>query len=168
MKPRRWRTAGRGAAARATTQIAALNHLGLKRIGQLYERNRKELQARFGASFLLRLDQALGWIEEKLMPRLPLAERFAEHRFAEPIGLIDDVLMCDARSRGAAEPPARAAKGSAAQAFHLFLYRVDHKVITLVGQCGARDARCRTISRGCSPIGPSGWAANTMPASAST
>ena len=27
------------------------------------------------------------------MPRLPVAERFAERRFAEPIGLIDDVLM---------------------------------------------------------------------------
>ena len=112
------------------SQIAALNHLGLKRIGQLYERNRKEMQARFGVSFLLRLDQALGWVEEKLTPRLPLADRFAEHRFAEPIGLIDDVLMCT-RDLAVQLSYSLEHEGIGGQAFHLFLYRVDHKVITL-------------------------------------
>lgn len=111
-------------------QIAALNHLGLKRIGQLYERNRKEMQARFGASFLLQLDQALGWVEEKLRPRLPLADRFAEHRFSEPIGLIDDVLMCT-RDLAVQLSFVLEHEGLGGQAFHLFLYRVDHKVITL-------------------------------------
>src|SRR4029079_2316489 len=40
-------------------QIDGLNQLGLKRIGQLHERDRKSLQARFGVSFFWRLDQAL-------------------------------------------------------------------------------------------------------------
>lgn len=111
-------------------QVAALNHLGLKRIGQLYERNRKQMQARFGVSFLLRLDQALGWVEEKLTPRLPLADRFAEHRFAEPIGLIDDVLMCT-KDLAVQLSYTLEHEGLGGQAFHLFLYRVDHKVITL-------------------------------------
>jgi protein ImuB len=111
-------------------QVDTLNTLGLKTIGQLHERNRKEMQARLGASFLLRLDQALGWVEEKLVPRLPVAELFAEHRFAEPIGLIDDVLMC-AHDLAVQLSYSLAAKGLGGQAFHLFLYRVDHKVITL-------------------------------------
>jgi protein ImuB len=111
-------------------QIAGLNHLGLKRVGQLYERNRKELQARFGLSFLLRLDQALGWLEEKLKPRLPLCEWFVEHRFAEPIGLMDDVMMC-AHDLAVQLSCLLEAQGIGAQAFHLFLYRVDHKVMTL-------------------------------------
>jgi len=111
-------------------QIDGLNQLGLKRIGQLHERDRKSLQARFGVSFLLRLDQALGWIEEKLDPRLPIAEWYAEHRFAEPIGLIDDVLMCTHDL--AVQLAARLEReGVGAQGFHLFLYRVDHKVMTL-------------------------------------
>jgi len=111
-------------------QIAGLVQLGLKRIGQLYERDRSSMQARFGASFLLRLDQALGWAEEKLVPRLPLVEHFAEHRFADPIGLMDDVLMCTHDL--AVQLSLRLERqGIGAQAFHLFLYRVDHKVMTL-------------------------------------
>ena len=38
-------------------QIDALDRVGLKRIGQLYGRDRKGLQARFGESLLRRLDQ---------------------------------------------------------------------------------------------------------------
>ncbi|MGV3491814.1 MAG: Y-family DNA polymerase [Devosia sp.] len=112
------------------TQVAGLNQMGLKTIGQLYGRPRKALQARFGASLLLRLDQALGEIEEKVTPRIPAVEHFAEHRFAEPIGLLDDVLMM-ARDLAVRLALRLEAEHLGAQTFHLFLYRVDHKVITL-------------------------------------
>lgn len=111
-------------------QIQGLIQLGLKRIGQLRHRDRKVLQARFGASLLERLDQAYGLVEEHLVPRLPAAERFAERRFADPIGLIDDVLMC-ARDLAIQLALRLEQEGMGAQAFHLFLYRVDHKVMTL-------------------------------------
>jgi protein ImuB len=127
-------------------QIEGLTQLGLKRIGQLYERDRKSLQARFGVSFLLRLDQALGWVEEKLDPRLPIAEWYAEHRFAEPIGLIDDVLMCTHDlSVQLATRLERESVG--AQGFHLFLYRVDHKVITLSINASRATRDAHHISR---------------------
>jgi len=127
-------------------QVDGLLQLGLKRIGQLYERDRKSLQARFGASFLLRLDQALGWIEEKLDPRLPIAEWFAEHRFPEPIGLIDDVLMC---AHDLAVQLNSKLEGAmlGAQAFHLFLYRVDHKVMTLSVNAARATRNAEHISR---------------------
>jgi protein ImuB len=114
----------------AEPQIAALSHLGLKQVGQLYDRPRKALQARFGPTLLTRLDQALGRIEERLTPRLPIAEHFAERRFADPIGLIDDVLA--AADDLAVQLACRlAAQGLGAQSFHLFLYLVDHQVISL-------------------------------------
>jgi protein ImuB len=111
-------------------QLAGLQQMGLKQVGQLYGRDRKALQARFGPGLITRLDQALGRCEERLVPRLPAAERHVERRFAEPIGLLDDVLMC-ARDLAIRLAVQLEAEGMGAQGFHLFLYRVDHKVMTL-------------------------------------
>jgi protein ImuB len=111
-------------------QIRALSALGLKHIGQLYGRDRRSLQARFGASLIARLDQALGEIEERLNPRIPIAEYYAERHFAEPIGLIDDVLMC-AEDLAVQLAVRLEAEALGAQTFHLFLYLVDHKVVSL-------------------------------------
>jgi len=111
-------------------QIAGLMQMGLKRVGQLYGRDRKALQARFGVSLLTRLDQALGVIEERVKPRIPIAEYYGELRFPDPIGLIDDVLM-SARDLAIRLSGDLERDGIGAQSFHLFLYRVDHKVMTL-------------------------------------
>jgi protein ImuB len=114
----------------AEVEIAALSQVGLKQVGQLYGRDRKGLIARFGASLIARLDQALGLIEERITPRLPVAEHFAERRFSEPIGLIDDVLMC-AEDLAVQLGLSLEQEQLGAQSFHLFLYLVDHKVISL-------------------------------------
>jgi protein ImuB len=111
-------------------QVERLKQFGLKQIGQLYARDRHGLQARFGTSLLLRLDQALGWLEEKVTPRLPLAEYFVERRFPEPIALIEDVLLT-AHDLAVTLSVRLETAGLGAQTFHLFLYRVDHKVMTL-------------------------------------
>lgn len=122
-------------------QIEGLRQFGLKRIGQLYGRDRRALQARFGLSLLLRLDQALGWVEEKVTPRLPLAEHAVERRFPEPIGLIEDVLMT-ARDLAVTLAHRLGRHGIGARRFHLFLYRVDHKVMVLTVNAAraSRDA----------------------------
>jgi protein ImuB len=111
-------------------QVESLQQFGLKQIGQLYSRDRHALQARFGTGLLLRLDQALGWLEEKVTPRLPLAEHFVERRFPEPIALIEDVLLATHDLAVTLSVQFEAA-GLGAQTFHLFLYRVDHKVMVL-------------------------------------
>ncbi len=114
----------------APDQIAGLTQMGLRRIGQLHGRARPALEARFGSSLLLRLDQAYGHAEERLVPRLPLAEYRAERRFPDPIGLMDDVLA--ATGDLAIQLAHRLEKqGLGAQQFALLLYRVDHKVMTL-------------------------------------
>jgi protein ImuB len=119
-----------GALRLDAAQIAGLSQMGLTSIGQLRSRPRKPLQARFGLSLLTRLDQAYGLIEERMTLRLPPAERYAERRFADPIGLLDDVLMTchDLAIQLAIRLEA---EGQGGQAFHLFLYRVDHKVMSL-------------------------------------
>jgi protein ImuB len=116
-------------------QVAGLNQMGLKTIGQLYGRDRRALQARFGETLILRLDQALGRIEERITPRLPIAEYYAERRFAEPIGYMDDVLMT-ARDLAIQLGLRLEAEGLGAQSFHLLLYRVDHKVMNLTINAG--------------------------------
>ncbi len=122
-------------------QVSGLNQMGLKTISQLYGRERKGLQARFGLSLLVRLDQALGFIEERLTPRVPITQYHADRRFAEPIGYMDDVLMTtrDLATRLALRLEA---VSLGAQTFHLMLYRVDHKVMTLTVNAGraTRDA----------------------------
>ena len=52
--------------------VSALERVGLKRIGQILEAPRAPLAARFGASFIRRLDQALGREEEAISPRRPI------------------------------------------------------------------------------------------------
>jgi protein ImuB len=112
------------------TQIGLLTQMGLRTIGELRSRPRKPMRARFGAALILRLDQAYGHVEERMTPRLPLAEHFVERRFFEPISTIDDVLLTTA---GLAQDLVQVLEksGLGAQTFHLFLYRVDHKVMTL-------------------------------------
>ena len=111
-------------------QVMALRQMGFKRIGQLYARERRGMLARFGGELLLRLDQALGLIDEKLTPRLPVPERYVDRKFAEPIGLIDDVLLSvdDLAHRIAGQLQG---EGMGAQTFHLLLFRVDHQVMHL-------------------------------------
>lgn len=112
------------------TQLALLGQMGLKTLGEMRLRPRKPLLARFGASLVLRLDQAYGHIEERMKPRLPVGEHAVERKFAEPISLLEDVLLTTGDlARKLAQHLETQNLG--AQAFHLFLYRVDHKVMTL-------------------------------------
>jgi protein ImuB len=111
-------------------QISLLVQMGLKQIGDLYQRDRRTLTARFGATLVSRLDQATGTLEERLIPRLPVPDRHVDRRFADPIALMDDVLMTT-RDLAIRLAQMLEAEGVGAQTFHLFLYRIDHQVMTL-------------------------------------
>ena len=65
---------------------AGLSRLGLRSIGDLYEMPRAPLAARFGGDLILRLDQALGRVDEPISP-IPEKPRYHVRTvFAEPIG----------------------------------------------------------------------------------
>ncbi len=107
-----------------------LEQMGLKTIGSLYGRDRKALRARFGDGLIERLDQALGRLAERLVPRLPVPERQATLRFAEPIALESDILtsLGDLAIRLCAQLEKQ---GMGAQSFHLLLFRIDCQLMHL-------------------------------------
>lgn len=91
----------------------AFRRAGLKNIGQVADRGRAELTARFGAAMVFTLEHALGKAEKPITPRNPLPDYSAERNFAEPVAtetVIHDTLislaqtLCEAlesRSEGA-------------------------------------------------------------------
>ncbi len=127
-------------------QIAGLHEMGLKTIGQLFGRDRAALGARFGLSLLTRLDQALGRAREPLVPRLPLTDYRARRGFAEPIALIDDVLLT-ARDLAQQLSAQLEQAGLGAQTFHLMLYRVDHKLMHLAVNAAQATRDAGHVSR---------------------
>src|SRR6185312_5594956 len=66
----------------------------------------------------------------RMAPRLPVVEHYVERRFVEPIILMDSVLVAT-RDLSIQIGLQLELEGLGAQTFHLFLYRVDHKVMVL-------------------------------------
>ncbi|MEM9999432.1 MAG: DNA polymerase Y family protein [Pseudomonadota bacterium] len=110
--------------------LAGLSKVGLKTIGDVMDTARAPLNRRFGRQLLMRLDQALGDLEEALSPRLPVPDFSAERRFAEPIGLVDDIERV-LHSLAHTLKPQLEAKGAGARALEFSLFRVDGSVSRL-------------------------------------
>jgi len=107
--------------------VTRLESVGLRRIGSVLAAPRAPLARRFGSMLLLRLDQALGEIEEVISPRLPVAPFSVERHLAEPIGLIEDIerlifLLARSLKRDLER------RGEGARLFELLLFRVDGAV----------------------------------------
>lgn len=107
-----------------------LARLGLRTVGQIDGRNRRALAARFGGEVLLRLDQALGAVAERMVPRFAPPDFHAAQKFAEPLASIAPLLEIAAGLAGAVCAQLRNAEAGA-QEFVLTLFRVDHCVLTL-------------------------------------
>ncbi len=107
--------------------VAAMERVGLKRIGQIISAPRAPLAARFGAQLLARLDQALGHAEEAINPRRPVPAFISERRFAEPIAREDDIAAT-LSSLAATLARSLEAHGEGARRLAFTLYRVDGMV----------------------------------------
>jgi protein ImuB len=110
--------------------LAGLAKVGLKTVSQLINAPRAPLARRFGRQCLLRLDQALGAVEEAISPRLPVPALSAERRLAEPVGRIEDVeqllLALTMRLK-----PGLERRGVGARVLEYALFRVDGAVYRL-------------------------------------
>lgn len=71
--------------------IRSLESVGLRIAGALMTAPRAPLVRRFGKLVTLRLDQALGAVEEPISPRLPTPLVSVERRFFEPISEIEHI-----------------------------------------------------------------------------
>lgn len=115
-------------ALRIDEMTAGLLHkLGLRRIGDILPMPRAPLARRFGTQLLLRLDQAMGRIEEAISPRRPVAVLSAERRLAEPVQAEEDIIHLVGQIANAIKPNLEA-RGVGGRAFELVLFRIDGKV----------------------------------------
>ncbi|OKP80242.1 DNA repair protein [Ensifer adhaerens] len=110
--------------------IETLGRVGLKQIGDLIEAPRAPLARRFGATLLLRLDQALGREDEPLSPRLPVAALSAERRLGEPVQGEDDILGLTEELALRLKPELEK-RGEGGRLFELLLFRVDGAVFRI-------------------------------------
>ena len=107
-----------------------LRKLGLRTVGCIAALPRAPLAARFGNGLLLRLDQALGRVEEAISPRLPVPELSSERIFAEPIALQDDIERTAAQLAGNLRQRLDERQLGARQ-LELKLFRVDGHVTSI-------------------------------------
>ncbi|HEY7577240.1 MAG TPA: DNA polymerase Y family protein [Acetobacteraceae bacterium] len=121
--------------------VAGLRRLGLRMVRDLLRLPRAQITARFGAVPMLRLDQALGKMEEAIdWPRPPIEwqERLA---FAEPIGTPEDLRRALTRL---AERLCRRLEeqDKGGQRFTAWFFRIDDLVprITVSTALPVRDA----------------------------
>ena len=156
------------AALRVDAEIVAdLKTSGLTCVADLAARPRAPFAARFGKELLLRLDQALGRVDEPITPRLPVPAAMAEQRFPDPIareadvlGTIEHLARQLGRGAGAARRGRAAVSGGAvSRRRHGASARDRHRL------AAARSARaCESCSRSGSPC----WATPAIRASATT
>ncbi|TWH36321.1 protein ImuB [Aminobacter sp. J15] len=109
---------------------ARLESVGLRTVGMVMAAPRAPLARRFGAQLLLRLDQALGNVEEAISPRLPVPTLGVERHLIEPVSATDDierlVLSLAETLKGDLER-----RGEGVRALELALFRVDGFVFRL-------------------------------------
>ena len=108
-------------------KIDALARVGLKKIADITDRPRAPLAARFGATLLRRLDQALGLIEEPITPRLPVPPYIAERNFAEPV-THEDFILQTIEHLAVELAKTMEQRGDGARALQVTLFRVDGAV----------------------------------------
>ena len=116
--------------------VADLKTSGLTSIADLAARPRAPFAARFGEELLIRLDQALGRLDEPISPRLPVPAAMAEQRFPDPIGREVDVFgTIEHLGRQLATVLER--RGEGGRLFQVALFRADGKVHRLEFGTGA-------------------------------
>jgi len=122
---------------RAERGIAiALKRAGLKTIGDAASRNRSELTARFGASFVFLLDQVLGKTDTPISPRRHLPDYMTERRFPEPIAASETIqhtlLSLAGTLKGVLEE-----QGKGARVLEAAFFRTDGAVRRIGVETGA-------------------------------
>ncbi len=118
---------------------SGLESVGLRVAGSIIHAPRAPLARRFGKTLILRLDQALGAVEEAISPRLPVAVLSAERHFAEPLLRLEDIehilLMLAMALKTDLER-----RGEGARRLQLALFRVDG-VVTRIAVGTSRPMR---------------------------
>ena len=103
---------------------ASLKSVGLRTVDSILHAPRPPLARRFGNGLLLRLDQALGVVDEAVSPRLPVAPLSVERHLLEPIVLTEDIERLIFMMAGTLKEDL-VRRGEGARNLQLSLFRVD-------------------------------------------
>jgi protein ImuB len=113
-----------------SAMVSELEHLGLRRIEDLYPLPRASLARRFGILPGERLDQALGRIDEPISPRLPVPAHVVRQMLPEPILHAEGLAAVLQRLLSRlCRDLARAGQG--VRRLELICYRVDGRLVKL-------------------------------------
>ena len=119
----------------------ALKSLGLKTIGMLMTRRRKELARRFGEAPCARLDAATGALFEPIAPIAPSTDFSASAVLAEPVMSVEAALAVAERlARALGGRLERAGLGARAFAFSLYRLDMSFERVPVVLGAPSRDA----------------------------
>jgi protein ImuB len=126
--------------------IHALKRAGLKTIGQVAERSRHELVARFGKNFIAVLDATCGRIQTPIAPRLPLPDLMTEQGFAEPV-VSEEIIASTLLSLGESLARVLETRGEGARAFEASFFRADGQMRRIAIETGQPLRNPQTITR---------------------
>jgi protein ImuB len=115
--------------------IHALRRAGLKTVGQVAERTRHELAARFGGGFVSLLDRTLGRQGSPITPRIALPDLIAERHFAEPI-LTEEVIADTLSSLARSLASLLESRGQGARIWQADFFRADGKLRHIAVETG--------------------------------
>jgi protein ImuB len=114
----------------------AFRRAGLKTVGQVANRDRTELTARFGAGMVFTLDSALGRAEKPISPRLPLPNYRVEHHFAEPI-VMEEAIRSALQSLASTLSDVLERNGEGARRLEAAFFRTDGTVRRIAIETGS-------------------------------
>jgi protein ImuB len=126
--------------------VTGLRRAGLKTIGEVADRGRHEITARFGARFTALLEQALGQSDAPISPRKPLPDYIVERRFAEPV-TTEAVISATLSGLAGTLVGAMAKQGKGARQLEARFFRTDGVVRTIMVDTGQPVTRGEMIDR---------------------
>lgn len=124
----------------------AFRRAGLKTIGQVAHRDRRELTARFGAAMVFTLETALGKAGKPISPRTPLPDYSVERNFAEPVAT-EDVIRATLVSLAGTLAETLEQRGEGARRLEAAFFRADGAVMRIVVETGSPTREPAIIER---------------------
>jgi protein ImuB len=126
--------------------VTGLRRAGLKTIGEVADRTRHEITARFGAPFTALLEQALGQGDAPISPRKPLPDYIVEKRFAEPV-VTETVILATLSGLAGTLVAAMGKQGKGARRLEACFFRTDGAVRTIMVETGQPVTKADVIDR---------------------
>ena len=124
----------------------AFRRAGLKTIGQVAHRDRRELTARFGSAMVFTLETALGKTEKPISPRVPLPDYSAERNFPEPV-VTEEAIRATLVSLAETLSEALEQRGQGARRLEAAFFRADGAVMRIAVETGSPTREPAIIER---------------------